>query len=100
VTLLGQNPKLSRAKTCGAPNASQAIVTIARPFQAMGMQQVAQQVADQQRANLEALVQMESRLRDMDSRVARKMQRKSGGRFSLLRPFRKFFGSRRSKVSS
>jgi|SRR5579863_1444730 len=74
-------------------NASQAIVTIAQPFQAMGMQQVAQQVSDQQRNNLAALVQMESRLRDMDNRIAYKMQQKGEGRFFLFRPLHKFFRS-------
>jgi hypothetical protein len=74
-------------------NASQAIVTIARPFQVMGMQQVAQQVADQQRNNLAALVQMESRLKDLDSRITHKMQQKGEGKFSLFRPLHKLFRS-------
>src|SRR5581483_10956449 len=53
-------------------NASQAIVAIARPFQVMGMPQV----GDQQRNNLAMLVQMESRLRDLDNRIAYKMKQK------------------------
>jgi hypothetical protein len=81
-------------------NASQAIVAIARPFQAMGMHQVAQQVADQQRNNLATLIQMESRLRDMDNRIAHKMKQKGSGIFSPLRSLQKRFKSDHSQDTS
>ena len=79
--------------------ASQAIVTIARPFQAIDMQQVAQQVADRQRANLETLIQMESRLREMNSQIARKTHRKRLNIFFPSRSIRKLLRLDRANTS-